>query len=177
MNSQLCKVCTKLNIEELVSEQGFALHSNLGKLYESSASFQLCGHAMKRITSASSKLNHSEDNIEYLTSLQARVLYRRHTHNKQGLIIVVLQVDSEILSNGEEFTWLLMGTLDGDPAVRYGARTARLVPESTSYSESTIQALKWLRECLLGKDCFDECSHVTNHELELGLAETHGLDD
>ncbi|QPC80315.1 hypothetical protein HYE68_011067 [Fusarium pseudograminearum] len=170
----LCSVCSKLTIEKLVSEQGFALHGDLVRLHESSASCQLCSHAIERITSGNSALGYCESKVEYLTSLQARVFYGHHVHSKQGLTIVISHIGSQTPNQGEEFPWLLLRTLDGDPARRLGAKTARLVPESTSSPESTVQALKWLKECLLSKDCFEDCSHVSDHDLEQGLGETDG---
>ncbi|KAM0387049.1 hypothetical protein ACHAQC_011115 [Fusarium culmorum] len=170
MGLSLCNVCSKLSIEELVSEQGFALHSNLVKLHDFSASCRLCKRAIERVTSSNSEFNHSDDNTEDLASLQARIFYGHHVHSKHGLTIVISHIGSQTPSQGEEFPWLLMRTLNGDPARRLGAKTARLVPESTSSSESTVQALKWLKECLLGKDC----SHDSDHDLENGVAEANG---
>ncbi|UZP43212.1 hypothetical protein NXS19_011028 [Fusarium pseudograminearum] len=174
MTLPLCSVCSKLSIEELVSEQGFVLHSDLVRPHESSASCRLCSHAIERITSGNSALRYCESNVEYLTSLQARVFYEHHVHSKHGLTIVVSHIGSQTPYQGKEFPWLLLRTLDGDPAGRLGAKTARLVPESTSSPESTVQALKWLKECLLSKDCFEDCSHVSDHDLEQGLTETDG---
>ncbi|KAL3595775.1 hypothetical protein FPOAC2_10138 [Fusarium poae] len=175
MSSHLCKVCTQLSIEKLVSEHGFALHSNLAILHESSASCRLCNHAIIRILTGNRRLNISENNIVYLTGMQARVFYWRHVHNKRGLTIVISQVGSQIPSRGEEFPWLLMRTLDGDPAIRLGARTVRLLPENTSSSESAIQALKWLKECLLSKDCFEDISHVADQDLGQVLADANDV--
>jgi hypothetical protein len=177
MSSHLCHVCTKLSIEDLVAENGFALHSNLLKLHDSSASCQLCNHAIKQIFSGNSKFKNIESNVEHLASLQARVFDGQHTHSKQGLTIVVSHLDSQTPIQGEEFPWLLMRSISGDPARRLGIKTARLVPQSTPSSGSTIQALKWVKECLLSKDCFEACSHVTDHSLKQTLTKANSLDD
>lgn len=64
-----------------------------------------------------------------------------------------------------------MRVLDGDPAQLLGVETVRRVPGSSSSKESTIQALKWLKECLLSQDHFEDCSHTVEQSLEKSLAD------
>lgn len=170
--SRLCDVCIKLNIEDLVSEQGFALHANILQLHASALLCQLCGQAIEWICAGDSQLKYSEENEGYLASQQARVFYGQHPHRKQGLTIVVSDVFSPTPSQGERYSWLLMRVLDGDPARELGAETVRPVPENSSSEESTTQALKWLKECLLSQDCFESCSHAVDERLEKDLADT-----
>ncbi|KAM0542657.1 hypothetical protein ACHAPJ_012689 [Fusarium lateritium] len=177
MDQQLCDVCAKLNIEDLVCKQGFAQHKNLLDIHKFADTCQLCRWTVRVITWRHSKFEYSSDNEEYLASQQARVFYGQHIHRKHGLILVVTDVNSETPSTGgEEFDWLLIRTLAGDSAQRYGAKTARFVPVNSSSQDSTIQALRWLKECLLSKDDLDDCSHVTNDGLEQDLKDAHGLD-
>ena len=170
MTSRLCDVCIKLNIEDLASGQGFALHANILQLHASSPSCQLCDQAIESICSSDSKLKYSEENEGYLASQQARVFYGQHPHRKQGLTIVVSDVSSRTPSQEVEYPWLLMRVFDGDPARLLGTETVRMVPESSSSEESTIQALKWLRECLLSQDRFEDCSHTVDQSLEKSLS-------
>ncbi|VZH97800.1 unnamed protein product [Fusarium fujikuroi] len=173
MEQSLCDTCARINIEELVSKQGFALHKNLLNLYKSVRTCQLCRHAlgslkpllplnlrsipcrhaMRHLSSESSKSSLSESNQKLLATQQARAFYGQHDHTKRGLTIVVSDVDCETPSEHERsIPWLTMRTLPGDPAQRSGAETARLLPESTSSLTSTVHALEWLKECLLSKD-------------------------
>ncbi|RBR21895.1 uncharacterized protein FIESC28_04738 [Fusarium coffeatum] len=172
MASRLCDVCIKLNIEDLVSDRGFALHTNILQLHASASSCRLCNQAIERICSGHSRLNHSKENETYLASQQARVFYNHHVHSEQGFTIVVSDVSSPTPTQGQRYSWLLMRILDGDPARVLGAETVRVVPESTSSDESTVQALKWLKECLLSQDRFEHCSHTVDHSLARGLAST-----
>ncbi|KAG9501781.1 hypothetical protein J7337_007472 [Fusarium musae] len=147
MEQSLCDTCAKINIEELVSKQGFALHKNLLELYKS----------------------------KLLATQQARAFYGQHNHPKHGLTIVVSDVDSGAPGEREQsIPWLTMRTLHGDPAQRSGAKTARLIPESTSSLTSTVHALEWLKECLLSKDCFEGCTHIIDNDLQECLAKMHG---
>ncbi|KAI1069161.1 hypothetical protein LB507_006129 [Fusarium sp. FIESC RH6] len=172
MTSGLCDVCTKLNIEDLFSDQGFALYGNLIQLHASAPSCQLCSLALGRICLHDSTLKHSEDNEEYLARQQARVFYGKRPHPKGGLTIIVSDVSSRDPSQEKEFPWLLVRIFDGDPARDLSARTGRLVPENSSSPESTTQALKWLKDCLLSQDHPDDCSHVVDQGLEKDLAGT-----
>ncbi|KAL9564791.1 hypothetical protein ACKAV7_011243 [Fusarium commune] len=195
MDQSLCDTCARINIEELVSQQGFALHKNLLDLYKSVRTCQLCRHAlsslkpllplnlrsipcrhaMRYLGSESSRSSLSESNQKLLDTRQARAFYGQHSHPKHGLTIVVSDVDSETRSERERsISWLLMRTLPGDPAQRSGAKTARLIPESTSSLTSTIHALEWLKECLLSKDCFEGCTHIIDNDLQKCLAKAHG---
>ncbi|KAF9764479.1 hypothetical protein IL306_002800, partial [Fusarium sp. DS 682] len=90
----------------------------------------------------------------------------------------VSDVGSEASSkSGRSIPWLLMRTLAGDPAQKFGAQTARLIPENNSHLDSTLQALKWLKECLLSKDCFESCTHTTGDHLWADLSKTRGVGD
>ncbi|KAM0083333.1 hypothetical protein ACKRZS_004483 [Fusarium odoratissimum] len=195
MDQSLRDTCARMNIEELVSQQGFALHKNLLNLYKSVRTCRLCRHApsslkpllplnlrslpcrhaMRHLSSESSKSSLSESNQKLLATQQARAFYGQHNHPKHGLTIVVSDVDSETRSEHERsISWLFMRTLPGDPAQRSGAKTARLIPESTSSLTSTINALEWLKECLLCNDCFEGCTHIIDNDLQKCLAKTHG---
>ncbi|KAG4255938.1 hypothetical protein FPRO03_04886 [Fusarium proliferatum] len=195
MEQSLCDTCARINIEELVSKQGFALHKNLLDLYKSVRTCQLCRHAlgslkpllplnlrsipcrhaMRHLSSESSKSSLSESNQKLLATQQARAFYGQHNHPKHGLTIVVSDFDSESPSERERsIPWLTMRTLPGDPAQRSGAETARLLPESTSSLTSTVHALEWLKECLLSKDCFEDCKHLIDNDLQECLAKMHG---
>ncbi|KAF5690955.1 het-domain-containing protein [Fusarium circinatum] len=195
MEQSLCDTCARMNIEELVSEQGFALHRNLLDLYKSVRTCQLCRHAlgclkpllplnlrsmpcrhaMRHLGSESSKPSLSEPNQKLLASQKARAFYGQHNHPEHGLTIVVSDVDSEVRSERERsIPWLAMRTLPGDPAQQSGAKTARPIPESTSSLTSTIHGLEWLKECLLSKDCFEACTPIIDNHLQECLAKTHG---
>ncbi|KAJ4138629.1 hypothetical protein NW768_002479 [Fusarium equiseti] len=172
MSSQLCDVCTKLNIEDLVSDQGFALHPDILQLHTSAQSCQLCYQAVERICSGDSKLKYSDENEKYLASRQARVFFhRQRPYRKQGLTIVISDVSSQTPGNGAEYPWLPMRVLDGDPAREFGVDTVRLVPQNSSSLLSTIRALKWLKECLLSEGLYDNCWHVFNHKLHEDIAD------
>lgn len=195
MDQSLCDACARMNIEELVSQHGFALHKNLLNLYKSVRTCRLCRHvlsslkpllpldlrslpcrhAMRHLSSESSRSSLSESNQKLLATQQARAFYGQHNHPKHGLTIVVSDVDSEAPSERERsIPWLLMRTLPGEPAQRSGTKTARLIPESTSSLTSAVHALEWLKECLLSKDCFEGCTHIIDNDLQKCLAKTHG---
>ncbi|KAL4728013.1 hypothetical protein ACLX1H_004720 [Fusarium chlamydosporum] len=177
MTSRLCNVCAKLNIEALVSEQGFILHDNILELQASSKSCYLCDQAFKQVWPSGSKPEDLTGSADSLVKLQARAFYRQHTHHKEGLTFVLFHVGSQTPVQGESSAWLLVRTLDGDPAERLGVKTLRLLPENTSSSESTYQGLKWLKECLLSQDHFETCSHTRDRELDRSFADTTGCDD
>ncbi|KAF4450357.1 hypothetical protein F53441_6481 [Fusarium austroafricanum] len=178
MKAPLCEVCARFNIEDLVSDQGFGLHESLLDLHKCGETCQLCSNAARYIAWGNSTLKFEETNGEYLTTQQARVFYGQHIHRNHGVTIVVTDVGSEAPSKGDmKFPWFLMRTIAGDPAQRFGAKTARMLPRNTSSPDSTIQALKWLKECLLSTDCFEDCSHVTDNKLEQKLTNAPGLDD
>jgi hypothetical protein len=90
---------------------------------------------------------------------------------------VVSDVDSQTPNRGKALTCLLIRTHAGDPARSFGVKVANFVPENNSSVISTIHALKWLKECLSSKDCFEECSHVVDDELEKSFIEADGLLD
>ncbi|KAF4344553.1 het domain protein [Fusarium beomiforme] len=73
--------------------------------------------------------------------------------------------------------WLLMRARAGDPAQKFGAQTARLIPQNTSHLDSTIQALKWLKKCLLSKDCLESCTHIMDDDLLRDLTRARGVND
>ncbi|KAF5714805.1 het-domain-containing protein [Fusarium mundagurra] len=194
MEQSLCDTCARINIEELVSKQGFTLHKNLLDLYKSVRTCHLCRHAlsslkpllplnlrsipcrhaMRHLGSEGSKSSLSELNQKLLATQQARAFYGQHSHPKYGLTIVVSDVDSETPGERERsISWLTMRTLPGDPAQRSGAKTARLIPESTSSLTSTVHALEWLKECLLSKDCLEGCTHIIDNDLQESLAKMH----
>ncbi|KAF5595064.1 het-domain-containing protein [Fusarium pseudocircinatum] len=130
---------------------------------------------MRHLGSESSKSSLSESNQKLLAAQQARAFYGQHSHPKHGLTIVVSDVDSEAPGEHERsIPWLTMRTLPGDPARRLGAKTTRLIAESTSSLISTVYALEWLKKCLLSKDCFEGCTHIIDNDLQQCLAKMHG---
>ncbi|KAF5672072.1 hypothetical protein FHETE_3944 [Fusarium heterosporum] len=177
MPPSLCNVCSTINIECLTSEWGFRLHENILKIHKSAATCRLCSHAAERLRRNSISLKHSLSNEAFLAIQQARVFYGKHVHHKHGLTIVVSDIDSKTPSEGVVLPWLLMRTLNGDPSEKHGAKSARLLPDVNSSAGSTKQALMWLRECLLSKDCFEKCSHTVNSSLEKHLLDVTDLDD
>ncbi|KAF4953548.1 hypothetical protein FGADI_5884 [Fusarium gaditjirri] len=130
---------------------------------------------MRHLGSESSKHSLSDSNQKLLATQQARAFYGQHNHPKHGLTLVVSDLDSDAPSERERsIPWLTMRTLPGDPAQRSGAKTTRLIPESTSSLTSTVHALEWLKECLLSKDCFEGCTHIVDSDLQECLTKTHG---
>ncbi|SPJ74740.1 related to tol protein [Fusarium torulosum] len=177
MPPSLCSVCTTLNIEDVTSEYGFALHKNLIDLHSCANTCQLCSRAAKRICRGNSALENTNENQASLAKVQARVFYGQHVHHARLLSIVISDVNSQTPSRGKVLTWLLIRTHAGDPAESFGVKVAKLLPENNSSVVSTIHALQWLKECLSSKDCFEECSHDVDGELEQSLINADDLGD
>ncbi|KAF4986163.1 hypothetical protein FGRMN_10963 [Fusarium graminum] len=173
----LCNVCSTLNIEHLTSERGFRLHQNILTIHESATTCRLCSRAAEHLSRSSSSLEDSSSNGDFLAGQQARIFYGKHVHHKHGLSIVVSDVDSQTPSEGAVLPWLLMRTSNGDPSEKYGAKSARLLPDVNSSAGSTKQALMWLKECLHSEDCFEECSHTVDSSLDKQISNVTELDD
>ncbi|KAK9787382.1 putative Heterokaryon incompatibility domain-containing protein [Seiridium cardinale] len=176
MKRTLCHVCEKLNIGDITNQRGFALHTTLLDLHRCVAKCVLCRGAVSQICRENAKFQNSFENESYLASQQVRVCFRQHVHAKHGLTLTVTDIYTEAPGKGDtQCGWLMMRVLEGDPARRYGAATARLIYGNTASQASTSQALQWLRECLLSKDCYDECSHIANDQLGQELEDASSL--
>jgi hypothetical protein len=174
MPSSLCNVCKALNIEDVTSKNGFALHKSLIDLHSCANTCQLCNRAARCICRDNSAFANTDENQASLAKLQARIFYRQHAHL---LSIVISDVDSQAPSCGKPLPCLLIRTHAGDPAESFGVKVAKFVPENNSSVVSTIHASQWLKECLSSKDCFEECSHVVDDELEQSLVNADEISD
>ena len=155
--TNLCSVCRSINIETVTRPNGLLLHGSLKELSVCAETCILCQRAMDNILGQPSKNFTSErpwldctTHDQYL----ARVVRATFFGDESLAIIVKHRADRSICGlcrdPEHEHAWLMLYTLEHDPAVSYGLPWVRLLPESTSSPASINVARAWIERCIAG---------------------------